>query len=84
MNSEEVVSKIGDLLAKIADFGGDYWTRFSAEKPRRLQRATGTLLRAAFRVQQSECHTIKRTATRWVAVSYLVETTGLEPVTSCV
>ncbi len=30
--------------------GGPKWTRFSAEKPRRLQRATGTLLRAAFRV----------------------------------
>ena len=30
------------------------WDSFSAEKPRRLQSATGTLLRAAFRIPPSE------------------------------
>ena len=30
--------------------GGPKWTRFSAEKPRRLQQSTGLLPRAAFRV----------------------------------
>ncbi|MBR4869316.1 MAG: hypothetical protein IKU12_00880, partial [Oscillospiraceae bacterium] len=31
-------------------YGGEKGIRFSAEKPRRLQRATGTLPRAGFRI----------------------------------
>ena len=38
------------LLLITLKSGGPKWTRFSAEKPRRLQRATGTFPRAAFRV----------------------------------
>ena len=39
-------------LQSVSSFrsGGPKWTRFSAEKPRRLQQSTGLLLRAAFRV----------------------------------
>ncbi|MCQ5131131.1 hypothetical protein NE562_15825 [Butyricicoccus faecihominis] len=33
--------------------GRDGWIRFSAEKPRRLQHATGMLPKAAFRIQQT-------------------------------
>ena len=38
------------ITSYLVKSGGPKWTRFSVEKPRRLQRATGTLLRAAFRV----------------------------------
>ena len=43
-------AKPPDLHLLFFKSGGPKWTRFSAEKPRRLQQSTGLLLRAAFRV----------------------------------
>ncbi len=53
-------------------------TRFSAEKPRRLQAATGSLLRAPFRVPYKK---IKGPYTK-VYDPLMVEVTGLEPAAS--
>ena len=64
------VDKSGNL------FGGGRWIRFSAEKPRRLQRVTGTLPRAAFRIHLPNQHNKKDTVSD---VLFLVGEDGFEP-----
>ena len=44
-------AKPPDLHLLFFKSGGPKWTRFSAEKPRRLQQSAGLLLRAGFRVR---------------------------------
>ena len=55
--------------------GGGGWIRFSAEKPRRLRRATGAPLRAGFRIHPRK----RKTATPDGVTVFLVEEGGFEP-----
>ena len=57
------------------------WTRFSAEKPRRLQVSTGHLLRAAFRVRYLNAIPKQKSPPCWVDFFLLVDDNGLEPLT---
>ena len=59
----------------ISCFGGRRWIRFSAEKPRRLRRATGAPPRAGFRIHPRK----RKTATPDGVTVFLVEEGGFEP-----
>lgn len=67
---------------KSCDFKAFYWwgkvdSLFLRKKPRRLQRATGTLLRAAFRIHHPKCRYQKRDVI-YDDVSFLVGEGGFE------
>ena len=64
-------------------FGDPERTRFSAEKPRRLQHATGMLPRAAFRVRVKHRSKNKSLSYR-ITICFLATRNGLEPSTSSV
>ena len=62
--------------------GGDLRDRFSAEKPRRLQHATGMLSRAGFRSRCTESN-CRQHFSLFSSFRNLVEISGIEPLTSC-
>ena len=70
----------------LQEVGGPKWTRFSAEKPRRLQQSTGQLPRAAFRVHFGSLGLTLFSPLRFCLVlqvlQKLVGQNGLEPSTS--
>ena len=57
------------------------WTRFSAEKPRRLQVSTGHLPSAAFRVRYLNTIPKQKSHPGWDDFFLLVDDNGLEPLT---
>ena len=59
--------------------GGGRWICFSAEKPRRLQRATGTLPRAAFQIHRSLIPIPTKKTPSFDGVFLLVGEGGFEP-----
>ena len=63
-NPPSQIKKPSRATRRNSVFGGGWWIRFSAEKPRRLQGATGALPRAAFRI-----HNRKNTAKRQMPFS---------------
>ena len=62
--------------------GGDLRDRFSAEKPRRLQHATGMLSRVGFRSRCTESN-CRQHFSLFSSFRNLVEISGIEPLTSC-
>ena len=72
-----------DFSQSLSWSGGPKWTRFSAEKPRRLQQSTGLLPRAGFRVHFTELSILQ--ALRFepsFPILEVVGQNGLEPSTS--
>ena len=77
-------AKPPDLHLLFFKSGGPKWTRFSAEKPRRLQQSTGLLPRAGFRVHFLNSLPVSLPAYPICALPFfeVVGQNGLEPSTS--